>query len=426
MRLVAEITERALTSRPADLLHMVERVREMGIGIALDDVGADRRSLALMPFLRPDVVKLDLRLVQDRPPKQVAEVHNAVSAHAERTGALVVAEGIETEEHLERARAMGASVGQGWLFGRPGPLPDSTACTAPPVPIFETTSGEAADTPFNMIDGHRPQRRGTKRLLLEISRELERQAELLGDSAVLISTFQHARHFTPPQAELYGGLSRQVAFIGALGQDMSGAPAPGVRGANLTSDDPLGAEWDIVVVSPHFAAAFTARDLGDGGSDMDRRFDFQLTHDRDLAVRAARILMARIEPLTDGSRGARALGRGLARRVGLRPGDDLLRVVDLLAVVGDQHRHHGLTGQPLDLLAAAGAIQQRQRRGRRPASTSGSWPACLQRLQRVAARMAARTPGRGHVLHEPVTDVELHAAEPTAPVDHSAPSARPS
>ena len=298
MRVVAEITERALTSRPADLLYMVESVREMGIGIALDDVGADRRSLALMPFLRPDVVKLDLRLVQDRPSKQVAEVHNAVSAHAERTGALVVAEGIETEEHLERARAMGASVGQGWLFGRPGPLPADTSCAARPVPIFEGTAGEAADTPFNMIDGQRPQRRGTKRLLLEISRELERQAELLGDSAVLISTFQHARHFTPPQAELYGALSRQLAFIGALGQDMSGAPAPGVRGANLTSDDPLGAEWDIVVVSPHFAAAFTARDMGDSGSDMDRRFDFQLTHDRDLAVRAARILMARIEPLT--------------------------------------------------------------------------------------------------------------------------------
>ena len=301
MRVVAEITERALTSRPADLLHMVERVREMGIGIALDDVGADRRSLALMPFLRPDVVKLDLRLVQDTPSKQVAEVHNAVSAHAERTGALVVAEGIETEEHLERARAMGASVGQGWLFGRPGPLPADSACTAPPVPIFERTSGEVADTPFNMIDGARPQRHGTKRLLLEISRELERQAELLGDSAVLISTFQHARHFTRPQAELYGGLSRQVAFIGALGEDMSGAPAPGVRGANLSPDDPLSAEWDIVVVAPHFAAAFTARDMGDSGSDMDRRFDFQLTHDRDLAVRAARILMARIEPLTDGS-----------------------------------------------------------------------------------------------------------------------------
>lgn len=297
LRVVVEFTERALTSHPSDLLYVVEQVRETGVGLALDDVGADRRSLALMPFLRPDVIKLDLRLVQDRPSKQVAEVHNAVSAHAERTGALVVAEGIETEAHRERARAMGASVGQGWLFGRPGPLPGEIPDPATPVPIFEGRGGLAEKTPYRLTDGERPKRRATKRLLLEISRELERQAEVLGDSAVLISTFQHRRHFTPRQADLYSTLSRSLAFVGALGQDMTPAPAPGVRGSHLGGGDPLVDEWDVVVVSPHFAAAFTAHDCGDRGvPDMDRSFEFQLTHDRDLAVRAARNLMARIAP----------------------------------------------------------------------------------------------------------------------------------
>ena len=61
-----------------------------------------------MPLLRPDVVKLDLRLVQDRPGPAVAEIMNAVNAYAERTGALVLAEGIETEQHLVQARALGA------------------------------------------------------------------------------------------------------------------------------------------------------------------------------------------------------------------------------------------------------------------------------------------------------------------------------
>ena len=45
---------------------------------------------------------------------------------------------------------------------------------------------------------------------------------------------------------------------------------------------------------------------------MDRRFDFQLTHDRDLAVRAARILMARIEPVRPTARGAGAVRRRAA------------------------------------------------------------------------------------------------------------------
>ena len=122
-----EVTERALASHPANLLPKIEELRRHGIGIALDDVGADPRSLALMPFLRPDVIKLDLSLIQGGRSGAVAATHNAVSAYAERTGALVVAEGIETERHAERARAMGATVGQGWLFGRPGPLPATFA-----------------------------------------------------------------------------------------------------------------------------------------------------------------------------------------------------------------------------------------------------------------------------------------------------------
>ena len=54
----------------------------------------------------------------------------------------------------------------------------------------------------------------------------------------------------------------------------------------------------MVVVAPHFAAAVVARDLGDPpGDDMDRRFDFCLTYDRELAIEAATTLLGRIAPL---------------------------------------------------------------------------------------------------------------------------------
>ncbi len=123
---VAEFTERSLTDRPAELLAAVERLRRRGVGIALDDVGSDPRSLALMPFLAPDVIKLDLRLVQENPSRRVAEIVHAVSAEAERTGALVLAEGIENDQHRRTALALGARYGQGWMFGRPGELEPSS------------------------------------------------------------------------------------------------------------------------------------------------------------------------------------------------------------------------------------------------------------------------------------------------------------
>ena len=53
LRVVMEFTERALTSRPAELLRTADRVRELGWGVALDDVGADPASLTFMALLRP-------------------------------------------------------------------------------------------------------------------------------------------------------------------------------------------------------------------------------------------------------------------------------------------------------------------------------------------------------------------------------------
>ncbi len=149
LRVVLEITERALAARPAELLRTVERVRNLGWGVALDDVGAEAASLAFMPLLRPDVVKLDLSLVQQRPTPAVAEIMNAVNAYAERSGALILAEGIETEQHLTAARGLGASLGQGWLFGRPTATPDTrlpvrrAACCPPRPRLTATTSRDS-------------------------------------------------------------------------------------------------------------------------------------------------------------------------------------------------------------------------------------------------------------------------------------------
>ena len=70
-----------------------------------------------------------------------------------------------------------------------------------------------------------------------------------------------------------------------------------MRGAPLAPDDPLIGEWDVVVLTPHFAAALLARDLGDDGPDLERSFEYALTYRRDVVVRAASALMSRVLPL---------------------------------------------------------------------------------------------------------------------------------
>ncbi|MBA3331893.1 MAG: EAL domain-containing protein [Actinobacteria bacterium] len=292
-----EITERALTARPAEMLYAVERLREQGWHFALDDVGADPSSLALLPLLQPDVIKLDLRLVQEQPSSEVAAIMNAVNAERERSGALILAEGIETEAHRATALALGATLGQGWLFGRPEELPTTLP---PPQYMLRPRNARrpmAGTTPFEVVSPVRLVRRGDKRLLIGVSKHLEQQAAKLGATAVIVSAFQSVGRFTPLTRGRYAALAGQAAFVAALGVGIGEEPAPGVRGAALEPDDSLLGEWSVVVLGPHFAAALVARDLDDTGSELDRRFDFALTYERELVIQAAAALMQRVAPL---------------------------------------------------------------------------------------------------------------------------------
>lgn len=261
-------------------------------------------SLAFMPLIRPDIVKLDLRLVQQRPGPAVAAIMNAVNAYAERSGATLLAEGIETEQHLGVARALGARLGQGWLFGRPytsltGAMPHGS------LQLTARTTDSPVITPFDALPRGTTPRRSTKPLLVELSQHLERAAFALGSTAVVLSTFRYAHHFTPATSRRYQALAEQVGFVAALGVELSTHPAPGVRGAHLAHHDPLRDEWDVVVLAPHFSAALLARDLHPATGpqqsstpDRAREFDFALTYDRDLVCRAAESLLARVLPMS--------------------------------------------------------------------------------------------------------------------------------
>jgi DICT domain-containing protein len=296
LALVIEVTERAITARPAELARVIADQRDAGQVIALDDLGADVRSLALLSLIDPDVIKLDLRLVQDRPSTDQAAIVSAVAAERERTGAQILAEGIENDEHLAMARSLGATLGQGWMFGRPGPL-------AAPLPVSRVrrTTLEAVpppgDTPFAVVTTSREPAEATKRLLLPMSHHLEQRAQRIGEGAVILAAFQDVRHFTPRTLRRYEALARRASLVAAFGVGLPEEPVHGVRGARLDPDDPLAGEWSVIVLGPHFAGALVARDLGDTDCpEGDRRFVFTTVYERPLVIAAARTLVSRIAP----------------------------------------------------------------------------------------------------------------------------------
>jgi hypothetical protein len=190
------------------------------------------------------------------------------------------------------------------LLGHPGalPYPHAGAGRAGSRRPIETLApgGAGADgrTPFEIVAGTRAPARTTKRALLTTTRYLESKAADTADPPVLLACFQDVRRFSPTTAHRYALLAKETPFVAAFGVGFDDAPAPGVRGAALDPTDPLCAEWAVIVVGPYFSAALVARDLGDGGAERYRRFDYALTYERPVVIEAARALLRRLGPAT--------------------------------------------------------------------------------------------------------------------------------
>lgn len=130
-QLVFEVVEsHAITDR-GHLFSILEHYRSLGWRVALDDVGAGWSSRSLLAAVRPDVVKLDKRLVHELPDDGARTVLRAITGLAHQLGAVVVAEGIETEWLADEVARLGVDLGQGWLLGRP-------VCPEPPVEEHES------------------------------------------------------------------------------------------------------------------------------------------------------------------------------------------------------------------------------------------------------------------------------------------------
>jgi EAL domain-containing protein (putative c-di-GMP-specific phosphodiesterase class I) len=101
------------------LARVLEHLRTRGFGIALDDVTADRRVLALVERLRPDAVKVSRRLVQELPSLQARSAVATIVGAAHEVGARVAAIGIETKSQLDAVLFVGVDDAQGWEVGQP-------------------------------------------------------------------------------------------------------------------------------------------------------------------------------------------------------------------------------------------------------------------------------------------------------------------
>ncbi len=121
-QLELEITESMLMERPDEATALLGRLSELGVRLAIDDFGTGYSSLSYLKRFAIDRLKVDQSFIQDLSddPNDAAIVEAVISL-ARSLKLEVIAEGVETREHLDQLRAWGCFDVQGFLFSKPLP-----------------------------------------------------------------------------------------------------------------------------------------------------------------------------------------------------------------------------------------------------------------------------------------------------------------
>ena len=123
-----ELTESIAMENPERVIEQVQPLRELGVNFAIDDFGTGHSSLAYLTRMPFDVFKIDQSFVREMTTDPHSKiVVETILAMAKSLKLETVAEGVETEEQLNMLRHQGATLAQGYLFGRPMPAEDFMA-----------------------------------------------------------------------------------------------------------------------------------------------------------------------------------------------------------------------------------------------------------------------------------------------------------
>lgn len=115
-----ELTESVLIQNMGETVSTLLELKEMGIGLSLDDFGTCYSSLSYLLQLPFDILKLDISFVRNLSVMPNAcTLTKAIINLSHNLGLKVVAEGIETEQQLLFLHENGCDIGQGYYFSRP-------------------------------------------------------------------------------------------------------------------------------------------------------------------------------------------------------------------------------------------------------------------------------------------------------------------
>jgi EAL domain-containing protein (putative c-di-GMP-specific phosphodiesterase class I) len=259
LRVFIDITGRALSRYPAEVLETVRRARAAGWGVAVGDVEFSASGLALLPTLEPDVLKMNHSALTMGGGNASAAV-SAVLSEAEHTHAALLLERIEDEAASQVGRSLGAAYQIGRFLGPPGPLPTGLPVPLAPVPLREVEHS-IPDTPWDVLAAHDAHvATGVPRGdIAYVLRAFATQAANAALPPVIASILPDGMSMQPQDALLYRMLLQRCPLILIAGRDVQGLNDWHARAADLPPRHPLLLQFCFAALSPTLSMVLVTR-----------------------------------------------------------------------------------------------------------------------------------------------------------------------
>ncbi len=115
-----EVTESVMMENPELAVQILDRLKQMGIGLACDDFGTGYSSLSNLRRMPFDTLKVDRSFIEaDADDAKAALILESIILLAHDLGLTVVAEGIQSQDDVDRLGALSCDLGQGYFIGEP-------------------------------------------------------------------------------------------------------------------------------------------------------------------------------------------------------------------------------------------------------------------------------------------------------------------
>ena len=261
LRVFVDITGRAVSRFPCHALETARRARAASWGVSINDIEFSAAGTTLLPTLEPDVVKLNHNLITSG----LAQANTALMAaiaEGERTGAALLVERVENTDAAMMARAAGARYQQGYLLGKPGPLPAHLPMPQAPLPLLHVdATSTTATTPWRLLSdgGARTTSNVSQAALDHLVMAAATQAGT-GDHPPVVAAVSAAGADLPAERQvMFSMLLERCPLIVILGHQVSAWSDWRVRAADLPVGHALADETCFLLLSPTLTVAVAAR-----------------------------------------------------------------------------------------------------------------------------------------------------------------------